>query len=444
MFNVSKDVMQVHDCEWQRLEEVSIMPHPVECCHMVSCCTIERTRVSERLAKAGFSILVFLHWLMRAIAIGCILYCILILHETIRTATCLRAVQLPPSLGCNQDVKLCGRRYNAVAFATAHNAFCNTQQGFLVAQHRGCIKGALVAGVRAFMLDVHLTASGRSVMLCHGSCAIGWLSLSGTLAMFHEFMVLNPREVVTIMFEFGYDMRKTPSSKEHDTLRRLLNTTMHESQLVQFSHIQTSLAMPGDWPTLETMISSGKRLVLFTESRAAEREVWENNMYHFTLQTGFTLVDIDDLEKQCVLTRQPSPRTLIVFNHFTILGAIGVNGASTGVLSTVFKLRFFADVNHSPFFTKQIISCARQLQSFPSFVTVDFWESSDVVQVVDQVLFPRWRVGFCAGNTGCHYTRNSMNTVLWPDIAPIATRRLATCWLKALIYQLTRIQEVVK
>jgi len=214
---------------------------------------------------------------------------------------------------------------------------------------------------------------------------MGWLSLCETLETFHEFMVLNPHEVVTIIFEFGYDMRKNPSAQERDTLRRLLNTTMHQSQLVQFSHIQTSLAMPGDWPTLEVMISSGKRLVLFTESRAAEREVWENNMYHFISQTGSASVNMDDLEKQCVLVRRPFSRTLILFNHFTTLGAIGVNGASTGFLSNVFKLRFFANVNRIPFFIKRIVSCARKLQSFPSFVAVDFWESSDVLQVVNLI-----------------------------------------------------------
>jgi len=140
-----------------------------------------------------------------------------------------------------------------------------------------------------------------------------------------------------------------------------------------------------DWPTLEAMIFSGKCLVLFTESRAAEREVWENNMYHFISQTGFASVTMDDFEKQCVLARPPFSRTLILFNHFTVLGAIGMNGASTGFLSNVFKLRFFANVNRSPFFIKQIISCARKLQSFPSFVAVDFWESSNVFQVVDLI-----------------------------------------------------------
>jgi len=47
-----------------------------------------------------------------------------------------------------------------------HNAFANTQAGFLVAQHRGCIQNALMQGIRAFMLDVHIPSSAN-VLLCH-------------------------------------------------------------------------------------------------------------------------------------------------------------------------------------------------------------------------------------------------------------------------------------
>ena len=322
------------------------------------------------------------------VLILCMAYFLVIVSELAQTPSCAVSLQLPASAGCNRDPRLCERKFSDVSFATMHNAFASSQGGFVVAQHRACIATALVQGVRAFMLDVHLLRSGE-IALCHVSCALGSVSVSKTLGVFREFLELNPREVVTIFWELGYDMQENPSTNETRLLRQQLNDTMHNSQLVAFAHSQQFIPFVGwpEWPTLQTMISSGKRLVIFSDSPRGNNSYseWETIMRDTTRQTSFATQDIAGLDTACSLEpKRRSPR-LVVFNHFTALGTLGINGASTSMLEQISHVKFLANINKNPFFSKRILSCMDSLRAFPSFIAVDFWESSDVLEVVDMV-----------------------------------------------------------
>jgi len=265
-----------------------------------------------------------------------------------------------------------------------HHAFANTQAGFLVAQHRGCIQNALMQGIRGFMLDVHITSSGN-ILLCHVSCPMGSATVSGTLEIFRQFIVQNPREIVTIFWEFGYDMRSDPNSHDDDKieLRHQLNVAMHKSNLTAFVYAHHTMYFV-QWPTLQEMIGMDKRLVVFTDSRFHIRNSWETSIQK-TIQTSFQLSDINALKTGCPMSGFRLSRTLVVVNHFVTLGALGINGISTNILASVFHVKFFANINKFPFFAKRILLCMKDSEVFPSFIAVDFWESSDVVQVVDMI-----------------------------------------------------------
>jgi len=133
-------------------------------------------------------------------------------------------------VGCNGKKEVRAKPYNLVAYDTMHNAFATMQDGFLVAQHRGCIRSALVLGMRGFMLDLHLTQSGE-MKLCHVSCAMGWLSLKKTLDIFKEFMMLNPREIVTVFWEPGFDTRQDITQALMLEWDRLFGAAIIESQI---------------------------------------------------------------------------------------------------------------------------------------------------------------------------------------------------------------------
>jgi len=104
-----------------------------------------------------------------------------------------------------------------------------------------------------------------------------------------------------------------------------------------------------------------------------------------TEQTSFAVQDIAGLDTACSLGSKERLSRLVVFNHFTALGTLGINGVSTSMLEKFSGIKFLANINKNPFFSKRILSCMDSLRAFPSFIAVDFWESSDVLEVVDMV-----------------------------------------------------------
>ena len=353
-------------------------------------CKVMKAHVVAMAGHAVFIPLIIAKCAIACIFICCVIYVVLILHELANSETCHVSLRLPPHAGCNRETRLCHRKFDAVAFATMHNAFASTQSGFIIAQNRGCIQNALLAGVRAFMLDVHLARSG-AISLCHVSCTLGAGSVSATLDMFRQFMQQNPREIVTIFWEFGYDMRDSPSPKHRAALRKQLNDAMKHSKLIPLVYTQRyrwsnlTHIIPADWPMLQTMISSQKRLVIFTDSTRSEQDSWETNMHDYTTQTSFSMQDVTEMQHGCDVGRWEVPHLLLVMNHFTTLGALGVNGGSTSMLSILFHMKFFANINTNPFLAKRILSCMHHTSSFPSYVAVDYWQSSDVLMVTDMI-----------------------------------------------------------
>jgi len=316
---------------------------------------------------------------------GCwciVVYLLLIVSELLRIPGCPASVALERGRGCNGDVELCVRRYNKVAFATAHNAFANTQAGFLVAQNRGCLEAALVGGMRGFMLDVHLTRTGE-ILICHVSCQLGSVSVGEALKIFRDFLQVNREEVVTIFWEFGFDMQERVGWDKKERLCVLLDAEIRSSGVVPFVYRHADVS--DEWPTLGTMVAQNTRLVLFADTLYDDVHLFLSNTRTMVVQTEFENYDIRDLQKECMLRGWRFSNSLIVINHFTMLGALGVNAASTERLAALSGVQFFANINRNPFLAARVHRCAEDIDEFPSFVAVDFWESSDIVQVVRDI-----------------------------------------------------------
>lgn len=348
----------------------------------------------------------FRHTVLMSVVVCVCGYLAYIGSELILVPECVRSLQIAPvdretlfSLqlaparqpggveyrGCNGDVELCGRRYSEVSYACMHNAFSTSQDGMLIAQHRGCMRTALVKGVRAFMLDVHLTSAG-AIKLCHATCTVGLVSVSTTMDMFSEFLKLNPREIITIMWELGYDQRfegQSVQDSERIRLKTLLASAYEEAGLTPYLFVM-SQSWPWLWPTLEQMIRDNTRLVTFSSSSSPADKPWDNNLAYFSVQTPYDSTDRQQLRAQCVLPQHHfTPLfSLLIINHFTTFGAGGVNTASTSVLGEVLNVEALRGINRSPFMAERLMSCAKCLGKFANFIAVDFWESSDVIEVV--------------------------------------------------------------
>lgn len=305
------------------------------------------------------------------------LYFILLASDTISQPPCAIDIQLPKSSGCNGDAALCNRRYSDVAQGTMHNAFATVQDGILFAQHRACMRTALVSGIRAFMLDVHMTTSGE-LKLCHVVCSIGSVSLSNTLDMFYEFLTLNPREIVAIIWEVGYDGKEVVSDADKQAHKDLLAKALLDAKLFPFLHTQSKNVM---WPTLDTMITSDSRLVSFTD-HWLDNAGWDLYLWDHAFETPYDNANINDIRNNCKINRGIASNSLFIVNHFLVLGALGVNTKMTSLVGNLLDIDAIQDINKNPFMWEHIGGCANCLDKFPNFVVVDFWASSDVMKVV--------------------------------------------------------------
>jgi len=278
--------------------------------------------------------------------------------------------------------ELCIKRYNDVSFATMHNAFANTQDGYFFAQHRGCMRSALVHGIRGFMLDVHMTKS-RSLKLCHSACWMGSSSLHDTLQMFREFRRLNPREIVTIFIETGFDDHATVDDALKREFQLLLKESFDKSGLTPFL-LEHTIAVDL-WPTLSIMIEMNKQIVVIVNAESfcqGAIATWFHCQLHFVTQTKWGLATGKALTEACDMYPVWNHcYELTMINHFTNVGALGINTRSTGWFGSAFSVRVLEDVNRHPFLQDRVVSCSRCLGRFVNFVVVDFWESSGVVEL---------------------------------------------------------------
>ena len=82
-------------------------------------------------------------------------------------AACGNESSGPPRL-CNGHAELCDRPFDQVAFAGAHNAMSNSDDGWLLPNQEHDLENQLDQGVRVFLIDTHDWQG--STWLCHEYC----------------------------------------------------------------------------------------------------------------------------------------------------------------------------------------------------------------------------------------------------------------------------------
>ena len=344
-------------------------------------CAMVREPVSRTLRCICIVALSCVMVVVVVVVVSVVMYTTLVLKGVAGIKPCAKNLQLVYNPGCNRDAALCMRRYSDVSYATMHNAFATTQDGIVFAQHRACMRSALVQGIRGFMLDVHLTAD-RSLKLCHVFCKMGSVSLPRTLLMFAEFLDKNPREVVTIIWEARYDARPDLQEPERLQLQALLGRAMLDAGLMKHLHVQPRGKA---WPRLQNMIDSNRRLVSLTDLSSSSNEPWNMKVWEHAFDTPFYNEDVADLERHCSVHRGSAGNKLFILNHFTIMGTLSVDTVGLGSVNNIVPVGAIQTINTAPFIWDRVIACSECLGRFPNFVAVDFWESSDVISVTQKL-----------------------------------------------------------
>ena len=248
---------------------------------------------------------------------------------------------------CNGSEDLCDKRYNEVAYLTTHNSFNSSQDSFLFPNHNTNIEAQLNFGVRAFMIDVY-NVNGESVVY-HGYSFLGSKPLSTYLDTIKYFLESNPNEIITLILE----CYTTANAIERD---------LNKAELTNYLHAQDSTST---WPKLKDLINSNKRLVVFSDkSDAAPKQDWYHYVWDFAVENKYG-------EINCEYNRGNPSNKLFIFNHF--------------VTSTIGSFTKAKRVNSNPYFFNYIKKCQLLKNKLPNFITVDFYETGNALNVVKQL-----------------------------------------------------------
>ncbi len=302
---------------------------------------------------------------------------------------------------CNGSKALCDRRYNEVSFPAAHNAMSAADEPgwFLPEQPTGMV-GALNAGVRVLLFDAWygqptersglISTAGPSLQeavalsrqefgdavtesalrlresllskptgsvepyLCHGLCETGATKFEPRMEQVRDWLVANPREVVTLFIEDYI----TPA----DTAK-----VLKAAGIWPYIHVQQH-GQP--WPTLGEMIDSGKRVVVLLEKHDAGSDVPQLlNGFDWVQDTSYTTPTVADLS--CKLNRGTSQNELLLLN--TWLSSLTSAVTDARKVNTYDVLWPYAE------------RCRQERGHIPNFVAVNYYNEGALLRVVDQL-----------------------------------------------------------
>jgi hypothetical protein len=252
---------------------------------------------------------------------------------------------------CNGDPALCGRRFDEVCYATTHNAF-NYQGPFLFPNQTFDITRQMQDGIRGLMLDVYWHNNRPTVY--HTSNFLGNQPLSDLLDDIKTFLDANPNEVMSIIFECAITAAQ-------------MNAVFDAAGLLPYVHAQPQ---GNPWPTLGDMITTNKRLVVFTDVNDGQAYPWYHYVWDFAVETHFTANSRSDFS--CDFNRGDSTQNLFILNHFVTQQTLGY-----GLIDSA------AAVNANPYLIDRAMNCWAATGKRPNFLTVDFYEQGDVMAAKD-------------------------------------------------------------
>ena len=250
---------------------------------------------------------------------------------------------------CNGAAELCDRRFDQVAYPTTHNAMSSADAGWVAPNQQHGITRQLEDGIRGLMLDMYRDQG--ELKLCHGSCLLGEQLLAEGLGEVTRFLRGHPGEVVTLIVEPGGGFADAD-----------IAAAFAAAGLERFAHSQ---ALGAPWPTLREMISSGRRVVVFTQSRDGSVP-WYLDQWAFTWETPYSFQRASDFT--CARDRGDMANSIYTVNHF---------------LGRPLPDRALAEeVNHNPLLIDRLEQCRRESGRLPNFVAVDHYDIGDLAAAV--------------------------------------------------------------
>lgn len=251
---------------------------------------------------------------------------------------------------CNGHAVLCDRRLDEVAFAGAHNAMSNAEDGWMAPNQGWNIPHQLEAGVRGLNLDVY-DVDGVAT-LCHGYCELGSAPFADVLTEVSAFLDEHPQEVLLLTLESYVSADEAAAAFDAAGLHdRVID---HDAD--------------APWPTLAELIAADTRVAVWTSDGGApsgwyldQWSDWVDNAYHVERGEVFP----------CEPDRGDPSNPFFNVNHF--------------VTDPIADAGDAAEVNTAASLREHVDRCREETGRVPNQVLVDFVDVGDVLRVVDEL-----------------------------------------------------------
>ncbi|HEY0276803.1 MAG TPA: hypothetical protein VGC32_00905 [Solirubrobacterales bacterium] len=305
----------------------------------------------------------------------------------------------PDAQTCNGSASLCGKRLDQVVFPGTHNSYAASDQpGWHFATQRYGIERQLDDGIRALLLDVHygvpagsglvrtdfaaegadankltramprgaLRAAERiagplgagvpsgkpRLYLCHTLCELGAEPLAPELATIRAFLEAEPGAVLILVME-DY----VPAER--------IAAAFREAGLTNFV---ATLPRHGAQPTLAHLVLERERLVVFSE-KGGGKPAWYMPAFDYIQDTPLGAHRPDQLS--CERSRGAPDSPLLLINHW--------------IPPWPPSPRLNAAIGWRSFLRRRVRRCMDTRGFEGSIVAVDFYDSTSVVRVAEEL-----------------------------------------------------------
>lgn len=301
----------------------------------------------------------------------------------------LTAAQTNPR-ACNNSPELCSRPYNNVTYLGAHDsAFIRNQSnGYSVAANQFFPSPVqLDAGVRLLTSQLHKVESitgDTEWHLCHSYCELYDAGLArGWLGSIKVWLDANPDEVVTILLV-----------NQEGASAAAIDAEFQAAGIAHYAYTPSTTTAPATtWPTLNQLIETNKRLIVFIQplTPATNTEArYLLDQFTFTFENNYDNKSPSDFScdanrpddlKGKTATALSSGR-LPLMNHF-LYDDLGVGDIEIPAVED-------ADVTNAPSGSAGNLGdaaakCKTAYGKAPSYIVVDFVNVGPAVDTVDKM-----------------------------------------------------------
>ncbi|ORY91589.1 PLC-like phosphodiesterase [Leucosporidium creatinivorum] len=261
---------------------------------------------------------------------------------------------------CNGHEEYCTRTYSNVSVIGAHNSY-GVSAGSIAANQNYTVETQLDNGIRLLQVQAHM--SNNEIHLCHTSCLLlDAGTFTSYLTTVKTWLDANPNEVITILIvnSDGID----PATIAASYASAGMDTYAYTPSSVPIAK--------GDWPTLQTLIDAGTRVVNFL-AQNADVSTAPYLIDEFT-NVWETPYDETDDSFPCTVDRGASgyQDKMYLVNHY-----LDVNVTLLGQTIPIPATSELSQTNAATGITslgEQADTCYAAHQYYPTFTLVDFYD----------------------------------------------------------------------